>query len=121
MQSNYDIILNNISQDNKASTTSSLMRGAIQEAILAEGNINIPLENIDKGYFSCYSYQNQTTYRTNIIGTETASAVKGRVYLQKWVESGAAVKLGWHLVYIDSSCPVRISSMSEPECGQTEM
>ena len=94
------------------------MRGAIQEAILAEGNITIPLENIDEGCFSCYSYKNQTTYRTKIIGIETASAVKWSGYIQKSVESGVTVKLGWYLVYIDKNCPVSISSLSEPECGQ---
>ena len=96
------------------------MRGAIQETILSEGKITIPLKHIEEGFFSCRTSHNQTTYRTKIIGTETASAVRGHVYVQKLVESGATVRVQWYIMDIDKNCHVSISSMSEAECGQNQ-
>ena len=94
------------------------MRGAIQEAILVEGNTSIPLEHIEQGFFSCRTSHNQTTYRTRIIGIETTSAVEIAATIRMWVESGATVRVQWYIVDIDKNCPVSISSLSEPECGQ---
>ena len=94
------------------------MRGAIIEAILSKGNITIPLEHIEEGFFSCRTSHNQTTYRTKIIGIETAGAIEITSFVQTWVESGATVRVQWYIVEIDKICPVIISSMSEAECGQ---
>ena len=95
----------------------SVLRGAIQEAVLTVGNHTLPLEHISEGVFSCYGSKTHTTYRTTITGTDVLSADKAVHHLQKWVETGATIQVQWYLVYFDLNCPVAISSMSERECN----
>ena len=94
-----------------------VLREAIQEAVLTVGNHTLPLEHISEGVFSCYGSRTHTTYRTTITGIEILSADIAVHHLQKWVESGAATQVQWYLVYFNLTCPARISSMSERECG----
>lgn len=97
------------------------MRSSVQEVLLTEGKKNIPLHNIEEGFFSCHNSHNWTIFRTRIIGTQTASAVEGGRDLQKWVESGAAVRVEWYIVFISKNCPVGISSMTAPECSDVDV
>ena len=41
-------------------------------------------------------------------------------FIQDWVNTGPRIKIGRAHVRVDSSCPVALSSLDEPECGQRE-
>ena len=93
------------------------MRGSIFKAIVEKGGYQISLDKINKGFFTCYSSKTRTTYRTTITGLESVSAISDLAGLvQKWVESGATMRVLWYVIKIDKSCPVLISSMNEDEC-----
>ena len=94
-----------------------VMRGSIFKAIIEKGGYRISLDKINKGFFTCYSSKTRTTYRTTITGLESVSAISDLAgVVQKWVESGATMRVLWYVIKIDKSCPVLISSMDEDEC-----
>ncbi len=77
---------------------------------------NIPTENIQPGYFSCYQSTTRTTYRTTITGTKQLSAVDYTRLIQEWVESGVTTRVLWYAIKMDKTCPVAIASMDQDEC-----
>ena len=92
-----------------------IMRSSILKAIQRSGHV-IPKENIQQGYFSCYRFTTETTYRTTITGTERVSAADYADLIQEWVESGVTIRVQWYVIKIDKNCPVSIMSMDDVEC-----
>ncbi len=79
---------------------------------------NIPMDNIQPGYFSCYQSTTRTTYRTTITGTKQLSAVNYTNLIQEWVESGVTTRVLWYAIKMDKTCPVAIASMDQEECTE---
>ena len=94
-----------------------ILHGSIFKAIVEKGGQPIAVDKINKGYFSCYSSNTRTTYRTTISGLENTSAVHLAELVQKWVESGVSMRALWYVIKIDKSCPVLISSVDDDECA----
>ena len=92
-----------------------IMHIAITKAIEKSGH-DIPMNNIQPGYFICYESTTRTTYRTTITGTKSVSAVNYAEVLEKWVESGVTTRLLWYAIRMDKACPVVIDSMDQDEC-----
>ena len=59
------------------------------------------------------------TYRNTIVSSPDTNEQFG--YIQDWVSSGAVVQVGNFLLIVYKDCPVRISSMSDPECASAEL
>ena len=55
-------------------------------------------------------------YRAQLGGTKTISIDSLTQTLEKWVESNPAFGVNGHLLNIDSSCPLFISSFGDPPC-----
>ena len=92
-----------------------ILHGSIFKAIVEKGGQPIAVDKIQEGYFSCYSSNTRTTYRTTISGLENTSAVHLAELVQKWVESGVSMRALWYVIKIDKSCPVLISSVDDDE------
>jgi hypothetical protein len=71
-----------------------------------------------KASFSCASSPNLTTYRNTLIGTHNFNATQLIGLIQDWVTSAPKINIRDYSVYLDSSCPVTIASLDEPECGE---
>ncbi|XP_064386940.1 CUB and sushi domain-containing protein 1-like [Halichondria panicea] len=101
--------------DEKVKMMYKIMHIAITKAIEKSGH-DIPMNNIQPGYFICYESTTRTTYRTTITGTKSVSAVNYAEVLEKWVESGVTTRLLWYAIRMDKACPVVIDSMDQDEC-----
>ena len=88
------------------------------EAIESRCECHFPKENLFEASFSCASSPNLTTYRNTLIGTHNFNATQLIGFIQDWVSSGPQIRVKMYAVWLDSSCPVAISSLKEPECGQ---
>ena len=57
-----------------------------------------------------------------ILGTYNYNGTQILRSIQQWASSGPRIKTGpaGENVRVDSSCPVEISSLDEPECGQNK-
>ena len=91
---------------------------ALIEAIESRCECHFPRENLLKALFTCANSSNLTTYRNTLIGTHTFNATQLIGFIQDWVSSGPQIEIKSYAVWLDSSCPVAISSLKEPECGQ---
>ena len=92
-----------------------IMHIAITKAIGKSGH-DIPMNNIQPGYFVCYKSTTRTTYRTTITGTKSLSAVEYAELISEWVESGVTTRVLWYAIKMDKACPVVIASMDKEEC-----
>ncbi len=92
-----------------------VMHIAITKAIRKSG-YDIPMNNIQPGYFICYKSTTRTTYRTTITGTKSLSAVEYADLIKEWVESGVTTRVLWYAIKMDKACPVVIASMDQEEC-----
>lgn len=104
-------------QEIRAELMYKIIRGSILKAITEKGDFSITLDEIGKGFFSCYRSKTESTYRTTITGLRYVSAQTDLIRLiQNWVESGATLRVLWFVIKVDKSCPVLISSMTADEC-----
>ena len=90
---------------------------ALIEAIESRCECHFPKDNLLKALFICASSPNVTTYRNTLIGTHNFNATQLIGFIQDWVSSGPQINIKGYAVWLDSSCPVAISSLKEPECG----
>ncbi|XP_064386933.1 E-selectin-like isoform X2 [Halichondria panicea] len=94
-----------------------IMHIAITKAVQSQKSGNdIPMRNIQPGYFTCYKSPTRTTYRTTITGTKSLSAVEYAELISEWVESGVTTRVLWYAIKMEKACPVVIASMYEEEC-----
>ena len=105
-----------ILQPDQVSSHQIHIKNAIIEALEFRCQCKIPRSNLLEGKFSCRSSNSHATYRNILIGTYNTNATELLNFLQDWVDIGPTVEVDWYYVDIDSSCPVRISSLREPEC-----
>ncbi len=103
-------------QSDKIKLMYKLMNIVITKAVQKKG-YDIPMENIQPGYFSCYQSTTRTTYPTTITGTERLSAVDYSDLIQEWVESGVTTRVLWYAIKMDKTCPVAVVSMDQDECA----
>ncbi|XP_064386860.1 sushi, von Willebrand factor type A, EGF and pentraxin domain-containing protein 1-like [Halichondria panicea] len=101
--------------DEKAKLMYKIMHIAITKAVGKSG-YDIPMNNIQPGYFTCYKSTTRTTYRTMITGTKSLSAVEYAELIREWVESGVTTRVLWYAIRMDKACPVVIASMDQEEC-----
>ena len=65
----------------------------------------------------CSNQLNQVVFRSNLHGTATTNASTLTNYINQWTSSGVSITVLGLILKIDSMCPVRISSLSDPECA----
>ncbi len=92
-----------------------IMHITITKAVGKSGH-DIPMNNIQPGYFICYKSTTRTTYRTTITGTKSLSAVEYAELISEWMESGVTTRVLWYTIKMDKACPVVIASMDKDEC-----
>ena len=93
---------------------------AIVEAIESRCECHFPRANLLQPLFSCASSPNLTTYRNTLIGTHNFNATQLIGFVQDWVTSAPQINIKDYSVWLDSSCPVAIASLKEPECGEVK-
>ena len=91
---------------------------ALTEAIESRCECHLPRANLLKASFSCGSSPNLTTYRNTLIGTYNFNATQLIGFIQDWVTSEPQINIKDYSVWLDSSCPIAIASLKEPECGE---
>ena len=68
--------------------------------------------------FRCSSSQrNQVVFRSKLHGTEDTNASTLTTYISQWTSSDTSISVLNLILDIDPTCPVRISSLRDPECG----
>ena len=75
--------------------------------------------HIDRGVsgFQCVNQLNQVVFRSKLNGTVTTNASTLTNYINQWTSSGVSITVQGLILDVDSMCPVRISSFSDPECA----
>ncbi len=74
--------------------------------------------NIMNPKFRCFAEsENAVTYRVEVSGTETTSAVEIVNYINNWIKNEALVTFDFIVIPVDSSCQVVVSSIADPECN----
>ena len=78
----------------------------------------LPRANPLKPSFSCGSSPNLITYRNTLIGTHIVNfnATQPVGLIQDWVTSAPQINIKDYAVWLDSSCPIAVASLKEPEC-----
>ena len=70
--------------------------------------------------FQCSENQrNQVVFRSKLYGTMNTNASTLTNYIQQWVSSGTLIAVLGLILDVDPTCPVHISSFSDPECAVT--
>ena len=70
--------------------------------------------------FQCSENQrNQVVFRSKLYGTVTTNASTLTNYIQQWTSSGTSIAVLGLFLDVDPTCPVHISSFSDPECAVT--
>ena len=61
-------------------------------------------------------------YRNALLGTHNFNGTQIIEFIEDWASTGPLIKISrfQNSVRVDSSCPVAISSLDEPVCGQNE-
>ena len=87
------------------------MHSGIAEAISYQCNCSFPVEFIRDGSSRCWNAPDEFTYRSAIVGTETHNATELVQFLEEWVKSEPALQVGRFELWVDTKCPVLISSL----------
>ena len=70
--------------------------------------------------FQCSENQrNLVVFRSKLYGTVTTNASTLINHIQQWVSSGISIAVLGLILEVDPTCPVHISSISDPECAVT--
>lgn len=95
---------------------------ALVKVIEHQCKCHFPITNLfERGIFICEDSPNLMTYRNVLLGTYNFNGTRIIGFIQDWVDTGPLIKIRESHVRVDSSCPVAISSLNEPGCGQTEV
>ena len=92
------------------------------EAVESRCKCRFPLSNLLEESFICEVSPDLLTYRAAVLGTYNYNGTQILSFIQHWASGGPRIKTGpaGEHVRVDSSCPVEISSLDEPECGQNK-
>ena len=72
------------------------------------------------GGFQCFEESPQhVTFRAQLHGTSTASAMELAAQYEKLLAGGIVLNVEAQLINVDSNCPVVIESLNESECSNT--
>ena len=99
---------------------SYFIKVALAEAIKRHCKCHFPITNFLEESFSCEDSPNLMTYRSTLLGTYNFNGTQIIGFIQDWVSSSPRIKIETSHVRVDSSCPVAISSLDEPERGKRE-
>ena len=96
------------------------IKDAVAEAVRERCGCDFPTADIVDGVFSCSSVTTEVTYRATIRGNiETNFAGILRSQIRQWALSSPVIKFEKLLLWVDSTCPVVIQSLADPECPST--
>ena len=74
------------------------------------------IDSTVSGFQCSSSQQNQIVFRSKLHGTEDTNASTLISYISQWTSSDISITVLNLILDIDSTCPVRISSLRDPEC-----
>ena len=74
------------------------------------------VQQITDARFKCFSNFDQVTYRGRLHGTALATSLQLIGYIEHWVAEDVIISVQNITLWVDSSCPVSISSFEDPEC-----
>ena len=89
----------------------SFIHSGIAKAISYHCNCSFPVEYIRDGLFRCWNAPDEFTYRSAIVGTVAHNATELVQFLEEWVNSQPALQVDHFELWIDTKCPVPISSL----------
>ena len=85
-------------------------------------NCGLTDANIETGLFSCGQKDHQIIYRAHILGTSNYNAINLVDMLQSWIRSGRAyVRINTFRLQLDPTCPSRLDTLYDPECGVVDI
>ena len=94
----------------------------ISMVISAHCNCSVPGDFLQGGRFRCWNTPTAVTYRNKVFGNTATNASKLVEYTEDWVKTEHLfVPVGDFDLKVYKDCPVRISSMSDPECASAEL
>ena len=99
---------------------SHFIKLGLVEAIEHHCKCHFPITNLLEESFNCEDSPNLMTYRNTLLGTYNFNGSKIIDFIQNWVSTSPRIKMERSHVRVDSTCPVAISSLDEPECGHRE-
>ncbi len=104
-----------LTQDKRTNDTEAAIVETISRVISAGCNCSFPEAALQGGLFSCWNGPTEVTYRNSIVSTDNTSKLVG--YIEDWVKSEQPfIQVGRFLVKVFQDCPVRKSSVNDPEC-----
>ena len=99
---------------------SYFIKVTLVEAIKRRCKCHFLITNLLEESFSCEDSLSLLTYRNTLLNTHNFNGTQIIGFIQDWVSTSPRIKMERSHVRVDSSCPVAISSLDEPECGQRE-
>ena len=97
-------------QVERALKIESYIHSEVTQAISEHCNCSFSMEFIRNGVFRCWNASNEVTYRSTIVGTKANNATQLVQFLQKWVNSKPVLLVEIFELWVDTKCPVRLSS-----------
>ena len=97
-------------QVERALKIESYIHSEVTQAISEHCNCSFSMEFIRNGVFRCWNASNEVTYRSTIVGTKANNATQLVQFLQKWVNSEPVLLVEIFELWVDTKCPVRLSS-----------
>ena len=79
------------------------------------------IDNTVSGFRCSSSQQNQVVFRSKLYGTKDTNASTLTSYISQWTSSDISITVLNLILDIDSTCPVHISSLRDPECEFVEI
>ena len=104
----------------EAEQFSYFVKVALVEAIERHCKCHFPITNVLDELFSCEDSPNMMSYQNTLFGTHNFNGTQIIGFIQEWVSTSPRIRMERSQVRVDSSCPVAISSLDEPGCGQNE-
>ena len=93
------------------------IRDGVREAIRQRCDCDFSTSDIVDGVFSCRNVTTEVTYRATLRGRiDTDRAGRLRSQVRRFVQRGPAITYDTFLLWVDSTCPVNLSSLTDPEC-----
>ena len=89
----------------------SYVHNGIAEAISYHCNCSFQVSFIRKGLFRCWNAPDEFTYRSAIVGTEAHNATELVQFLEELVHTESALQVDQFELWVDTKCPVPISSL----------
>ena len=108
-------------QVEKAREVKMAISQQITRVISAHCHCSVPDNLLQNGLFTCWNTPNVVTFRNKII-SNTVNTSKLVDYIIEWVNTEQPyVQVGDFGLKVYKDCPVRISSMNDPDCASAEL